>query len=307
MSDTTAAAPLTSEQTGRLIRRATYASVAVASSLIGLKVMAWTVTGSVSVLSSLMDSLLDALASAINFWAVGRALKPPDRNHRYGHGKLEAVSALIQSAIITASSAYIIYESVQRFSEPRQVEQGAVGILVMVISIVMTLALVTYQKHVVRQTHSLAIDSDQLHYTGDLLMNATIIVSLLFSHYLRITWVDPLFGLLIAGYIFNAARQITTGALDMLMDRELADEIRQDVLTIARSVPRVEDVHDLRTRRSGHRYLVQIHVEVDPLTSLREAHQVSEKVQEKIVQAYPQMEIFIHLDPAGEGDPQDDF
>ncbi len=298
---------LSVEQVGVLLRRATMASVSVAAVLIVVKWGAWWTTASVSVLSSLVDSLLDALASLINFFAVRIALKPADHNHRFGHGKTEAVAAMGQALVIAGSAAFLVYESVLRFITPRAVAHGEVGIAVMVFSIVLTLVLVLYQRHVVRKTRSLAIDSDQLHYTGDILMNGTIIVSLVGADFFEWTWADPLFGLLIAGYILNSARQILSGAMAMLLDRELPSEIRRDIFLRARGVAGVRGVHDLRTRRSGMHYLAQMHVELDPTLNLYDAHLIGEQVERTIQAVYPQMEILIHLDPEGYQEPEDGF
>ncbi|CAM2009370.1 cation diffusion facilitator family transporter [Acanthopleuribacter pedis] len=298
---------LSVDQVSVLLRRATLASVTVASLLIVVKSAAWVNTGSVSVLSSLVDSLLDSLASFINFFAVRFALKPADHQHRFGHGKWEAVAAMGQALVIAASAAFLGYESVQRFVDPQPIQQGELGIAVMVFSIGITLVLVLYQRHVVKKTRSLAIDSDQLHYTGDILMNLAIIVSLICADFLQWTWADPLFGLLIAGYILNAARQILSGAMDMLLDRELPGEIRRDIFLRARGVEGVRGVHDLRTRRSGVHYLAQMHVELDPTLNLYDAHLIGEAVERTIQAVYPQMEILIHLDPEGYQEAQDGF
>lgn len=298
---------LTVDQVSALLRRATLASVTVATLLIMVKTAAWLQTGSVSVLSSLVDSLLDSLASFMNFFAVRFALKPADHDHRYGHGKWEAVAAMGQALVIAGSAAFLGYESVLRFITPQPIRHGGLGIAVMAFSIGITLVLVLYQRHVVKKTRSLAIDSDQLHYTGDILMNAAIIVSLIGSDFLQWAWADPLFGLLIAGYILNAARQILSGAMDMLLDRELPGEIRRDIFLRARGVEGVRGVHDLRTRRSGVHYLAQMHVELDPSLNLYDAHLIGEQVERSIQAVYPQMEILIHLDPEGYQEAQDGF
>jgi ferrous-iron efflux pump FieF len=286
-------------EAARLMRLATYASVGVAGTLILVKLGAWLVTDSVALLSTLIDSLLDVAASLVNLLAVRHALEPPDRDHRFGHGKAEPLAALAQSAFIAGSAIFLIIEASQRFIEPRAVLNSDVGIGVMVFAILATFALTRFQAYVVRKTGSMAIKADSLHYLGDLLVNAAVIVALLLVSELGWTMADPLFGIAIALYILKIAWSIARGAFDMLMDRELPEAERRRIAEIAAAHPRVLDTHDLRTRASGRRTFIQIHIEMDGALSLYEAHEVADEVEAALREAYPGAEVIIHQDPHG--------
>lgn len=291
---------------GRLMRQATYASVAVAGTLIVIKLAAWALTDSVALLSSLIDSTLDAMASLVTLMAVRHALVPADHDHRFGHGKAEPLAGLAQAAFITGSALFLIAEAVQRLGRPAEVDNGPVGIAVMGVSIVLTLGLVAFQRHVVKKTESVAINADSLHYTGDILLNAAVIVSLLLSTLGGITAADPLFALAIAAYLIRNAWGIGQEALGYLMDRELPEEERQRILDVVLKHPRVVDAHDLRTRSSGLKTFIQIHVEMPRDLSLLAAHAIAEQVQLDLERAFPNADVIIHQDPAGLVEPHHD-
>jgi len=281
------------------MRRATYASVTAAATLVVVKLAAWVATDSVSLLSSLIDSLLDVLASLVNLVAVRHALTPADREHRFGHGKAEPLAALGQAAFITGSAIFLVFEASHRFYHPRPVQHGDIGIAVMVFAIVVTFVLVRYQAYVVRKTGSLAIAADSLHYVGDLLVNGAVIVALLLIAQFGWDFIDPLFGLGIAGYIIYNAWSIARGAFDMLMDHELADDERARIRNIVLKHPDVIDVHDLRTRASGPKVFIQLHLELDGDMSLFRAHEIADAVSAHLQLAYPDAEVLIHQDPSG--------
>ena len=306
MAASTARASGTIDQ-DRLMRRATYASVAVAAVLIVIKAAAWVLTGSVSVLSSLLDSLLDALASLVNLFAVRHALTPADREHRFGHGKAEPLAGLAQAAFITGSALLLLVEAVRRLGAPQPVEHGEVGIVVMVVSIVLTIALVAYQRRVAASTGSVAISADRLHYAGDLLLNGSVIVSIVLSAWFGLGMADPLFGIAIGIYILVSAIRIARGSFDLLMDRELPDERRAEIRAIVMKHPDVRSLHDLRTRSSGLDVFIQFHIEMDPEISLRRAHQISDAVEADILKAFPNAEVMIHQDPEGVEEPRRAF
>lgn len=284
---------------GRLMRLATYASVATALTLIVLKLGAWVMTGSVALLSTLIDSALDAAASLINLWAVSHALTPADREHRFGHGKAEPLAGLGQAAFILGSGGLLLIESVSRFMNPVAVQRGEIGIVVMVVSVALTLLLVRFQKMVVAKTNSVAISADSLHYAGDVLINGSVIVSLGAIMTLGWTWIDPLFAVAIAGYLMWNAWQIAAQSFDMLMDRELPQEDRDRIRIIARSHPDVRNMHDLRTRLSGQQGFIQLHLELDANLPLYKAHDIADEVERAILAAFPNFEVIIHQDPAG--------
>jgi ferrous-iron efflux pump FieF len=294
-------------ENARLMRMATYASVAVAAVLIVTKLAAWALTGSVALLSTLIDSALDAAASLVNLWAVRHALTPADHDHRFGHGKAEPLAGLGQAAFIFGSSALLLVETVNRFAHPVEVTRGEVGMAVMAFSIVLTYGLVHFQKYVVRRTNSVAISADSLHYTGDVLINGSVIVSLGLGMSLGWTMIDPVFALGISGYLMWNAWQIVAGSLDMLMDREMGAEDRQRIKDIARSHPDVCDLHDLRTRLSGQQAFIQLHLELDANLPLFRAHAIADQVEASIMDVFPHAEVIIHQDPAGIRETHPDF
>ncbi|MEX1107469.1 MAG: cation diffusion facilitator family transporter [Dongiaceae bacterium] len=282
---------------GRLMRRATYASLATALTLVTIKTIAALMTGSVSILSTLLDSLLDTAASVVTLFAVRHALVPADREHRFGHGKVEALAALAQSAFITGSAVFLMVEVIGRFSAPVPVTHSAIGIGVMLISIAATIALVFYQRHVIRKTRSLAIRSDSAHYIGDLAVNVAVIVAVLVTTQLGWLYADPVIATAIAAYIVWMAWGVARGALDMLMDRELPDVERQTIKSLALADPRVCAVHDLRTRSAGRQHFIQMHIEMDGRLSLTQAHEIADAAEGRILEAFPGSEVIVHQDP----------
>ncbi len=297
MTDPTAAeVPTMPEETARLMRLATYASISVALVLIVAKLIAWGVSDSVSLLATLIDSTLDALASLVNLLAVRHALSPADREHRFGHGKAEALAGLGQAAFIAGSAGFLLLESARRFLNPVPLESFGLGIVVMVFSIAATLCLLAFQRHVIRKTGSVAISADSLHYRTDLMVNCSVIVALLLASY---GWVgfDPLFAVGIALYILYSAWEIVKQAFDHLMDRELPDDEREVIKSIARSHRKVRGLHDLRSRRAGMATFIQLHLELDDELSLLEAHEISDEVEVRLQEVYPSAEIIIHIDP----------
>jgi ferrous-iron efflux pump FieF len=282
-----------------LMRSATYAAVGVACTLIVIKLTAWLATGSVALLSTLIDSLLDVGASLVNLIAVRHALQPADRDHRFGHGKAEPLAGLAQSAFVAGSGLFLIIESAGRFTDPQQITRPLVGILVMGASIVLTFALVAFQKYVVAKTKSMAVGADSLHYTGDVLINGSVIVSLLLSSHFNIAFIDPLFAIGIAIYLLWNALGIARSSMDHLMDREFPEAEREKIKQIARTYPGVQNAHDLRTRSSGAQSFIQLHLEMDGKLTLLEAHAIADAVEQKLRDAFPEAEVIIHQDPAG--------
>ena len=291
----------------RLRRGATYASVAVAMVLIAVKFAAWLDTGSVALLSSLIDSLLDLVASIVNLLAVRHAMSPADREHRFGHGKAEPLAVLGQSAFIIGSALLLLAEAVRRMIAPAAVHNPPAGIAVMVFSIAVTVALVFYQRHVVRRTGSIAITADELHYRGDLILNGSVIAALVLGAISGLDILDPLFGAAIGIWIVYSAARLARLSLVQLMDRELPDDEREKIREIALSHPEVAAAHDLRTRVAGPTAFIQIHIEMDGRMSLLRAHEVSDDVEMRLRAAYPNAEIIIHQDPEGVEEPRSSF
>ena len=292
---------------GALMRRATYASIAVAGAMVLVKLAAWLMTGSVSLLSSLLDSLLDTAASLVNLIAIYQALTPADREHRFGHGKAEPLASLGQSAFITGSAVLLIIQGLQHLLTPAPVTNSGIGIAVMVFAIVVTFALVRYQQHIIKRTGSLVVSSDELHYRSDLILNGAVIVALVVEKALGWLYVDPLFGIAIGLWIIYGAWRVARQAVIQLMDQELPDDARARIRQIALAHPEVRSVHDLRTRAAGPDAFVQIHLEMDGDLTLKEAHRISDAVEADILAAFPQAEVMIHQDPEGVEEPRRTF
>ncbi len=291
--------PNSAADRGRLMRIATYASVAVALLLIVAKTVAWVYTGSVSLLTSLTDSLLDAAASVTTLVAVRHALVPADDEHRFGHGKAEALAGLAQGAFITGSVAFLLFESGSRLIEPHAVKQGAVGVAVMIFAIAATFALVLFQRFVVRRTGSMAIGADQLHYKTDLLTNLGVIAALVVAGEGQWEVADPLVAIAIALYVLRGAFGIFRQAFDHLMDREFPEDSRDRIRDIVMQHPEARAMHDLRTRWSGNRPFIQFHLELDGAMTLLRAHRISDEIEQAVMHAFPGAEVMIHEDPEG--------
>jgi len=293
--------------TNKLRRRASYASISVALTLVATKIWAWLATGSISVLSSLVDSFLDVLASSITVVAVYYAMQPADSEHRFGHGKAEGLAALAQSLIITLSAIYVGTEAVERLANPQAIGNPGVGVGVMGVSIALTLALVAYQRYVVRITGSMAIAADSVHYEADLAVNLGVIVAVILAGWTNWSLIDPLVGLGIAAYILWTTFGIATRALDVLLDRELPPQDRERIRDLAIAHPDVHGFHDLRTRFGGSTYFIQFHLELKPDTTLLDAHRIMDSVEDAIHEIYPKCEIIVHTDPLGVDEMRDGF
>lgn len=286
----------TSLEHARLLRLATRASLAVASVLIVAKAVAWWLSGSVSLLAGLTDSLLDGAASFLNLLAVNYALRPADDDHRYGHGKAEALSGMAQALFIAVSGCLIGFQAVERIQNPEPINAAGVGIAVMLLSLALTAALLTLQHKVVKETGSAAIRADSLHYRSDLLLNVGILTALVLAWF---GWqsLDAWFGLGISLYILWSAFQIARETIAVLMDEELPVDVSAHMLELACSVPGVLGAHDLRTRISGNHWFVQLHLELPGNLTLSVAHGISDRAAEAIHREYPKAEVLVHADP----------
>lgn len=295
-------------ETQRLLRLATYASAATATLLIAAKLVAWFMTDSVAILSSLIDSLLDLGASLITLLAVRQAMVPADSEHRFGHGKAEPLAAIAQAGFIAGSAALLMIEAVGRLIDPRPIAATEVGLAVMGLSIIATFALVAFQRYVIARAGSVAIKADSAHYRADLAANLGVIAALAVSGYFALPFVDAIFGVLIAIYIAYSAWAVGSESLQMLMDRELPDEDRERIKKIALSYPDVEGVHDLRTRRAGPDTFIQMHLDFNGQLSLNRVHATADAVEKEIMEAFPDAEVLVHEDPvtpkASSGAPQ---
>ena len=271
----------------------------MAAVLIVTKVVAWVLTDSVSLLSTLIDSLLDAAASVINLVAVRHALQPADDEHRFGHGKAEPLAGLAQSAFIVGSALFLIFESIERIAHPTMIVNPEIGYSVMVFSIVVTVGLVMFQRYVVRKSGPLAISADSLHYQTDVMINGSVLLSIFLASELGMTLADPIFAIGIALFISHTAWKIGMEALNILMDHELPYDDRRKIIEIACAQDGVEGVHDLRTRFSGTQVFIQMHVEMDGDMPLRRAHEIADVVELEVGAAFPNSEVIVHQDPEG--------
>jgi ferrous-iron efflux pump FieF len=287
----------TAESTPRLMRWASVASMSVAMVLIAAKTGAWLVTDSVSMLSSLIDSALDLVSSVITFVAIRLALAPADSDHRFGHGKAEALAGVAQAGFITASTGALLLTVVDRFLHPRPVQEEFVGVVVSALAIVLTLALMLFQSHVVRRTASLAISADRAHYITDFVNNIAVGIGIWLSSRLNEPLIDLAVAVAVALYLGVSAWSIGRNSIDVLMDRELPTVDRQRILDIVRRHPGVRNVHDLRTRSSGLHQFIQLHLVLHPTMSLGRAHVMSDSVETAIREAFPQAEVIVHIDP----------
>lgn len=283
----------------RLNDLAAVASVVVAVTLIGAKLAIWIVTGSVAILGSLVDSGIDALASAITFVSVRQAAQPPDRAHRYGHGKAEAIGAFVQAGFVLGSAFFLASEAVRRLHSPQPLAQSGLGIAVLLVAIGLTALLLVFQRYVVRRTGSIAIRADSLHYRSDLLMNIAVIAALVLTEATGWARVDALVGLGIVVVLLLSASRVARHALDMLMDRELPAAQRARIRALALEHPKAHDVHDLRTRRAGPDLFIELHLELDGHLSLEQAHAITHEVEGRIRAAFPTADITVHQEPAG--------
>ncbi|TCP10385.1 cation diffusion facilitator family transporter [Uruburuella suis] len=279
-----------------LLPLATYASVATAILLVGLKTWAWLASGSVSLLASLVDSLTDSLASIVNLFAVRLALRPADDNHPFGHGKAESLSALAQSAFIGGSAVFLLLNAVERLLHPQPLQQTTLGIAVMLVSLLLTLALVLFQRWVLRHAQSQAVSADSLHYVTDFASNIVVLVALVLAAW---GWqrADAVLALLLGGWIFWSAAKIAIEAVNTLMDKALppADVARIEAAALA--VPGVLGLHDLRTRLSGARHFIQMHIDLDARLNIVEAHDIAVAVAAQVRALFEDAEVMVHQDP----------
>lgn len=287
------------EARGRWTRRAAAASMAVALTLLLLKAWAAWRTGSSAMLGSFADTALDLVASGITLFGVYIAAQPADDDHRFGHGKAEALVALVQMMIVTASALWIAMRAIARWQTGAGTADAPYGIGVSVIAMALTLCLITYQNHVVRRTGSLAISADRLHYTSDLLLNAAVILALIAEQYLGWHGADAAFGLLIALWLLFGAARGAISVIDHLMDKEWPDAKREALVDVVMRDADALGVHDVRTRSSGGQDFVQFHLWVRADMTIREVHDVMDRIEAELARHFPGLEIFIHPDPEG--------
>ena len=295
------------KNTDFLVRSASIASLLVASTLIVLKSYGWVTTASVSLLASLADSLIDFLASVFVFVAISYSMLPADAKHRFGYDKSEGLAAFVQSLFIGISGIYVCFEATKRLLNPSQISQPSIAIWIILVSIVLTLALVMYQKYVVKKSKSIAIESDQYHYLTDTFINFSVLFSIAITGWTRFVFIDALVGLLISGVVLYTSVTLLKKSFRILLDQEIQSEDRDQIREIALDHPKVLGFHDLRTRDTGRKYIIQFHLELDPNMSLLESHEITDEVTDNVLKLYPDSELIIHTDPLGIDEERDPF
>lgn len=275
-------------------------TISIAIALMVLKAIAWVQSDSAAVLASLVDSVMDVGVSAMNLLVIRFSLKPADEDHRYGHGKAEGIAALFQSAFITGVAIFLLLEAFSRFFNPGPVSSIDFSIGVMLVSMIMSVVIVTVQRFCMKKAPSLAVEADSAHYSSDVLVNAGAIATLLALRAGAPAIIDPVFAMLVFVYLVFTVRHIGQKAIDMLMDRELPPEVRQQIHGIILSHPQAYGVHDLRTRQIGMKWSISFDVEMDAKKSFQKIHEYARQIEKMIADAFPQAEVMIHMDPVGD-------
>ena len=283
----------------KLKKYASYSSIFVAILLIVVKFIAFIKTDSLAIFSSFIDSITDLFASVISGVAVYYSMKPATYNHRYGFGKTEALSALLQAMFVGASGLFVIFDGINRLFNPVEVVMMDVGIYIMLFSIFSTFLLVLFQSYVAKKTNSLAIKSDMAHYVVDFLTNATVVISLLCVKSFGFVYFDVIAAFFISVYLLFNTYELAKESIEQITDKELNDDIRKNIIELVLACNNVKGMHDLRTRSVGDIYYIELHLEMDGNLSLSEAHKVSHTVEEKLIRYYPKSQILIHQDPEG--------
>ena len=285
-----------SEQYGHLVKRAGQAAIIAASLLIVIKLIAWIMTGSSSILAALTDSLVDVCASIINLFAIKVAIQPADKEHRFGHGKAESLAGLAQAAFISGSAVFLMFNGLSALINGNKINASNTGIAVMLFSVGVTVLLVLFQNYVVKKTNSVAIKADSLHYRTDIVMNAAVLFAIMLADY-GWGWADGAFAIGISLYILHGAWEIGKHSVDALMDKQLPKEDEDLVLKIASEIDGIHGIHGLRTRSSGYVKFIQLHLELDDEKTLLAAHDKSDELELALLKAFPEADILIHLDP----------
>ena len=294
---------LSAAETAVLTRRVTLLSVATATVLVAIKTAAWLASDSTALLASLADSALDLLASLVTFGAVRYAAAPPDAEHRFGHGKAEAFASLVQAGLVFASAALIAREAAGDFAAPHPLRQEGWAVMVMAVSTVLTGLLIMAQSRVLRQAASVAVAGDRAHYASDLASNLIALVGIAGSAWLGVNGLDAAAALAVAALLLWGAVGVFREAANQLMDRELPEHDRAEIVRLATADGRLANVHQLRTRASGPYIHMQMHVDLDPEVSLEAAHQAIVAAENRILEAFPAADILIHADPRGRAEP----
>lgn len=283
----------------KLKKYAAISGISVAIMLMICKFIAFIKTDSLAVFSSFVDSLTDLFASLISYIAVYFSLKPASCNHRYGYGKSEALSALLQAIFVGVSGIFVIFDGINRLFNPVEIVDTSIGIYIMIFSIFSTIMLVVFQTYVANKTNSLAIKADRAHYTVDFLTNLTVIISLILVKIFGFIYFDVIAALFISAYLLYNAYDLAKESIEQITDKELSDDVRESIINIVTNCNDVSGIHDLRTRSVGNTYYIELHLEIDGSVTLKKAHDISNNVEKKILDMHPNSQIIIHQDPYG--------
>jgi len=275
-------------------------AIITAGGLMVMKMVIGVVTLSMAVIASAVDSLMDILVSTVNYISLREASKPADHEHAYGHGKIESLASLFQSLIISGSGLFLIYVSVRRLADHRPLVFIEVGVVVMVISTIVTFFLIRKLQAVSKSTGSPIVGTETLHFKVDLLTNVGIIIALLLVRSTGLIYWDLMIALVIAVYILRESFRIMRNSIDELIDRALPDEIQDDVRrTVLNFDRRVLGMHNFRTRQMGNQKFMEFHVEVPKTLGFQEAHELTEDLIDAVKQKYPGSDVNVHYDPEG--------
>jgi len=288
-------------QDSRLRKLASRVALVTAIILVVVKLAAWLLTGSVALLSSTVDALVDVATSLATFRAVRFAERPPDAGHRFGHGKAEALAGFTQARFLYGGALVLAFQSAERLVFPEPLKQVGLGFWVIAVSLLAAIGLVTLQNWVVRQTHSTAISADRANYLADIAVNIGVLAALGIIRYTGWARIDPAFGVLVACYMFWNSRGIDIDVLKQLLDRELPTEQRERIENKVLACPGVSGIHDLRTRYAGDRTFIEFHLEVESHLTIVQGHAISDAAETAIKQLFlPAIaEVISHLEPAG--------
>ena len=290
------------EKNQKPILYASLFAIGVAFILVVLKITIYILSGSAAVLATLVDSIVDLFVSLMLFYALRYSFRPADDDHRHGHGKMEGLASLFQGTLMIGAGIYVIFESIERIANPQEINHHFLSIGVLLVSILLSFSVLIVQNHVLKRNHSLILEADFSHYKTDLFLNASVIVALLANYMSGPQWLDPVIALFISGYFFYTASRISKNSINVLMDRELSQEIRNHIGDLAKNHEGVLGFHDLRTRHCGMHYHITMDVELDKNLTLEAAHEIVRKLDEKIMGHYPKAEVMIHMDPEGDTD-----
>lgn len=277
-------------------------TIIMAAILLIIKLIAYIYVSSSSVLAALGDSFADCFLSCLTFYVIYESYKPASETHRYGKGKLEGLSALFQTGLVSGIALFVIMDAVQRFLRPEPMENHMLGIGLLSLSTVLTIIMVTGQKYFLKRTDSLSLQADHAHYAMDVWLNICVIIAILCNILSMPNWIDSAIAILVALFFMHSAFDTGREAINMLTDRQISPDELHRAEELILGHPGVLGVHDLRITRSGKRHIISFDVEMDPSILLWTAHEQGRAIEHSLLDIYPYSQIFIHIDPYGDPD-----